>query len=114
MTHWANSVGQFKSSALADATGALVSDTEEKINLLRTVLLPAGREELGIGPPDLPPIDGESDWPVLTRHEVEQALCKSRNTTPGLDEVVPAAIKKAWPYIGGTVYSLYALYLQEG
>lgn len=114
MTRWASSTGQFKSPPLTNPDGSTATRTEDKIQLLRATHLCTRRDELDTSMPELPPGVGTPQWPALARREAEQALLNVKNTAPGQDEIPPAAIKKAWPYIGDAVFSLYALCLQEG
>ena len=113
MTKWANSIGQYKSPALVGPDGSMASSNEEKRSLLQETHLPADRSHADI-PSPTNTTSSRQPWPSLTQQEVEYALLKAKNTTPGTDEISATAIKKAWPVMGNLISATFALCLEDG
>ena len=112
MTKWARSLGQHRSPPMTGADGTTAVSTAEKIALLRSSLLPADRAALDVEAAQIPATGDQ--WPPLSEWEVEEAILRAKNTAPGPDEVPPAALKLAWPVLGGFVRRLFNAALATG
>jgi hypothetical protein len=94
---------------LRDPDGNTLTDTQEKIQLLmRTHVRLENSEDLEA--PQFP--ETEDTWNLLTTEEVRKAVNKAGDTTPGPDTIPNAALKLAWPHLGGAITAMYNLSLE--
>ena len=116
MVGWNRSIGQYDSPPLKDPeTDAIYTRPDEKRNLLtRTLLQKAACQD------DIPiAISDEHEsarllLPPATQHEIEDTLLRTKDTTPGPDEIPIAAIRRAWPQVREAVCTLFTWCLELG
>lgn len=53
-------------------------------------------------------------FPPAPTEEIHKSLFKSKNSTPGCDEITTPVIKKAWPILGPAITTLFQCCLQTG
>ena len=90
----------------------MATEPTEKAAILRTTHLPVNRDAHDLHPPHL--AQDSPQWLLLTQKEVELALLRSNNSSPGEDEITTKAVRLAWPVLGDTIHRLYNACLTEG
>ena len=96
-------------------TSAIYTRPEDKRSLLTRTLLQkaACQEDVPIAFPDEHQ-SARLSLPSASRHEIENALLRTKETTPGPDEIPITAIRRAWPQVREAVCILFEWCLELG
>lgn len=110
ITGWHKLTDNFRSPAL-DGPDGPVTDTEDKIRLLRDkILIPnaAGDDIPDPWADTPPPRDRPMPWDHhVSMDEAETNCVKAGNTAPGKDGITARLLQAAWPAMGGCIRILY-------
>lgn len=98
---------------MSDSNGSRAVATADKLDpLLNTHTTPAETpdEQRTLISHD----DDHRRWPSVSEREVQQALFKPKDTSPGEDKIPNSAWKHAWPFLKTTIKRLFHACLNNG
>lgn len=81
----------------------------EKAELLRTTLLERQLEAADVDPDEAPlPVPSRRiAWATIGLEEARRAVCCTKSSTPGIDEIPVGVLREIWPYMGERVTALF-------
>lgn len=116
---WPNSIRRYTTPPIELADGTLATSNQEKQYALKTALLTPPVIPETAEPEPIVNLETESRigiaaWKSLTLQEVELAILHTGNTSPGVDEIPAAIIRKCWLTYKKEITWLFSLCLEEG
>ena len=117
---WPTSTRKYTTPPIQKPDGLLATSNKEKRDALKQVLLTPTAQSCGnsstTGLADLyiESRDFVMEWYTCSSKEVEEAILRSGNTSPGVDETPPLIIRKVWPILANEITLLFQLCLNEG